>query len=132
MNNPKILIVDNDISTVETIKAAFATETYSLDIAYGGQEALEKMRKEDGSYDLLILDLMMPEVDGIQVLKKLMTEDGKLKKIPVLVVSALPVKSKAFQESQEKFDELSVVKGVIEKPFEIDELLAKTKVIVGE
>lgn len=132
MNNPKILIVDNDISTVETIKAAFATETYSLDIAYGGQEALEKMRKEDGSYDLLILDLMMPEVDGIQVLKKLMTEDGKLKKIPVLVVSALPVKSKAFRESQEKFDELSVVKGVIEKPFELDELLAKTKAIVGE
>jgi len=126
-----ILVVDNDINTVETLKAALAAKTnYKVDVAYGGKEALEKMRKRE-SYALLILDIMMPEVNGINVCQSMM-EDGKLKKIPVLIISALPVSSKAFQESLGKFDELNVVKDILEKPFSIDDLLAKVKLVVSK
>jgi len=125
-----ILIVDNDINTVETLKVALAAKTdYKIDIAYGGKEALEKMKKND-SYNLLILDIMMPEVNGIDVCQVMM-KDEKLKKIPVLIISALPVSSMAFQESLGKFDELGVVKDIIEKPFSIADLLCKVRAIIG-
>lgn len=127
----KILIVDNDINTVETLKAALSTkENYKIDIAYNGNKALTKMRV-GAPYDLLILDIMMPKISGIDVCR-LMIEDKRLKIIPVLLISALPVASKAFQESIEEFDELSVVKDVLEKPFSVDELVAKVETIVGK
>lgn len=126
-----ILVVDNDINTVETLKAALTVRTdYKVDVAYGGKEALEKM-KGNIAYSLLILDIMMPEVDGIDVCQ-LMIRDKKLKKIPVLIISALPVSSRAFRESLGKFVELSVVKDILEKPFSIDDLLTKIKVAIGK
>lgn len=126
-----ILIVDNDTNTVETLKAALATKMdYRIDVAYGGKEALKKMKASE-LYDLLILDIMMPEVNGIDICK-LMTRDETLKKIPVLIISALPVSSKAFQESLEKFDELSVIKDIMEKPFSLNDLVAKVKAILGK
>jgi len=123
-----ILVVDNDENTAETFKAALSsTPNYKIDVAYGGKEALEKIRT-DTSCNLIILDIMMPEVSGIDVCKS-MCQDEKLKKIPVLLVSALPIASKAFQESLGKLNELSVIKGVLEKPVEIKDLLDKVKTI---
>ena len=60
-----------------------------------------------------------------------MTKDKGLSKISVLIVSALPVDSEVFQESQGKFNELKVIKGTLEKPFEIDDLLDKAKEIIN-
>lgn len=121
----KILIVDNDKNTVKTMLAAFATEpTWEVDTAYGGEEALQKMRA--GAYDLIMLDIMMPKVSGIDVCRAMMA-DEKLKNIFVVLVSALPVASRSFQDSMENFSELKVVKGVLEKPFDIDDLLSKVK-----
>ncbi len=126
-----ILIVDNDENTVETLKAALTAKTdYKVDIAYGGKEALERMKANE-LYNLLILDIMMPEVNGIDVCK-IMVKDGKLKQIPVLIISALPVSSKAFQDSLGKFSELNVIKDVIEKPFSIDDLLSRVKLVVSK
>jgi len=120
----KILVVDNDKNTVETFKAAIGAKTdCRVDVAYGGKEGLEKMRNGE-LYNLLVLDIMMPEVSGIDVCKAMM-QDEKLKKIPVLLVSALPVSSQTFQDSLGKFEELKVIKDVLEKPFSIDELVAK-------
>jgi len=127
----RILLVDNDINTVETLKFAIATKGgYKVDVAYGGKEALDKMKKNE-LYNLLILDIMMPEINGIDVCK-LMMQDGELKNIPVLLISALPITSRAFQESLEKFQELKVIKDVIEKPFSIDELLIKVNKILPQ
>lgn len=71
----------------------------------------------------------MPKISGIDVCKAMM-KDEKLKKIPVLLVSALPVASKAFQDSLGKFDELNVIKDVLEKPFEINELIVKINELI--
>lgn len=126
-----ILIVDNDKNTVETIQVVLESKgNYKSDIAYSGNEALEKMKANE-PYNLLILDIMMPEVNGIDICK-LMIRDEKLKKIPVLLISALPIASKAFQESLGRFDELSVVKDILEKPFSIDDLLSKIRAIIGK
>lgn len=125
----KILIVDNDVNTAQTMKAVVDTNKgYNADVVYGGKEALAKMKKMD--YDGVLLDLMMPEVSGIDVCKK-MSKDKKMKHIPVVVVSALPVASPAFQKSQGKFDELNVIKGVVEKPFEVKGLLGAMKAAVS-
>lgn len=127
----KILIVDNDQNTVKTIKASLLSSSigYTIRGAFSGQEAFDAMAKE--KFDIILLDLMMPGMSGIDVCKK-MIEDDEKKNIPVLIVSALPVNSETFQESQGKFDELSVVKGVLEKPFEVDELLAKVEGILSK
>jgi len=121
----KILIIDNDVSTVTTLKALILSrEQFIIDTALSGALGLEKM-SADPSYDLVLLDIMMPEISGMDVCKK-MTADWKLRDIPVLLMSsALPIPPEEFQNSLEKFSSLSVVKGVIEKPFVINDLLAK-------
>lgn len=127
-----ILVVDNDENITKTIDAALSTnKNYKVEVVYSGEEALEKMRKGKKKYDAVLLDLMMPKMSGVEVCQE-MVKDDKMKDIPVLIVSALPVNSESFQESQGKFDELEVVKDVLEKPFEVKDLFEKTKKIVGE
>jgi CheY-like chemotaxis protein len=127
----KILVLDNDKSTVETFKAGISAKTdCQVDVAYGGKEGLEKMRNGE-FYNLLVLDIMMPEISGIDVCKAMM-QDEKLKKIPVLLVSALPVSSQSFKDSMEKFEELKVIKDILEKPFSIDELIAKINKFISK
>ncbi len=126
-----ILVVDNYRDVTEALRAALATETdYKIDVAYGGQEALDKMKANE-PYNLLILDIMMPKINGIDVCKSVI-EDERLKNIPVLLISVLPISSKTFQETREKFNELSIVKGVLEKPFSVDELIAKIRAIISK
>lgn len=126
----KILVVDNDKNTSIVIEKTLSLAgNYKIDVASGGQEALNKMKK-DGDYDLVVLDLMMPVVSGIDVCKY-MIKDKDLSKISVLIISALPVDSKVFQESQGRFNELGVVKGTLEKPFEINDLLSKAEAIIN-
>jgi len=123
------LVVDDDKDTADTIKTILSAHPgYEVDIAHNGREALDKMQALK-LYDLVILDIMMPEFNGIDVLQT-MIHDEKLKNIPVLLISALSVLLEPFQESREKFDELSIVKGVLEKPFSPDDLLVKVKAIV--
>jgi CheY-like chemotaxis protein len=120
-----ILVVDNDKSTVETLKATIADNTnYHVDVAYGGQECLDIMKQREKPYDLLILDIMMPKVSGIDVCAA-MSKDEKLKKVPVLLASALPVASKTFLESLGSYEELRIAKDVLEKPFFVNELMNK-------
>ncbi len=121
----KILIVDNDVSTVTTLKALLDTQAmYDIETAFGGQEGLDKMMASP-DYDLVLLDIMMPTVSGMDVCQAMMN-DYRLRGIPVLLMSsALPIPPAEFHESLEKFSTLSVVKGVIEKPFIIEDLVAE-------
>ncbi|MFA5000363.1 MAG: response regulator [Patescibacteria group bacterium] len=120
----KILIIDNDTNTVTTLQALISSrEPAEIEVAYGGKEGLEKMAADSG-YDLIILDIMMPVVSGLDVCKA-MSQDEKLKGIPVLLVSALPIASKELREMLEQFNATGVVKGILEKPFELDSLMAE-------
>ena len=123
----KILIVDNDKDIIEVIKKAILSKTaYDVDVAYNGEEAIESLNKNKmyEPYDLLITDIMMPGVSGLDICEK-MIADEKLKNIPVILASSLPVSSIEFQEALTRAHKLKVVKDVLQKPFEIDTLINK-------
>jgi len=82
----KILVVDDDQFFAKTLEAALPAHKYELISAEDGEVGLEKLKSEHP--DLVILDLMMPKLDGGAFLKKLQ-ESKDLPKVPVLVSSNL-------------------------------------------
>lgn len=124
----KILIIDDDISANTTLKALLMSqEGYEIDTAYSGKEGLAKMITEP-NYNLIILDVMMPDFSGIDVCRE-MAKNDKIKNIPILLASALPITSKELGELLNEFKSLSNIKGAIEKPFVLDDLLVAIKKI---
>ena len=118
-----ILLVDNDKNIIKTLKTFLNSKKYEVDVAYNGKEALKKI-KINGSYDVLILDVMMPKVNGIDVCRSI-NKGEDLKKIPVLLISSLPIASRDFQDSFRNFAEFDLVKAVLEKPFSPQDLLVR-------
>ncbi len=127
----RILIIDDDISAATTLKALLMSqENFDIDVVYAGREGLNKMIAEP-AYDLLILDIMMPDFSGIEVCRA-MAANEKLKQIPVMLASALPITSKELGDLMAEFKALNVVKGVLEKPFVVEDLLAEIHRIVDK
>ena len=123
----KILVIDNDININGLIKSVLDLErNYKVDFALSGKEGLRQMKKEH--YNLILLDLTMPEVSGVDIIK-FMSADDDLKHVPVIVVSAMPIFSKDFQEANDNFQDFPVVHDMIEKPFDIHDLLKKIKTV---
>jgi len=81
----KILAVDDDIDVVETLKRRLKAEGYEPFTACDGKEALEIIQNNDP--DIILLDLVLPQVNGYEVLRKVKTE-FKDKWRPVIVISA--------------------------------------------
>jgi len=126
----RILIIDDDISAATTLKALLMSqENFVIDVVYAGHDGLDKMIASP-PYDLLILDVMMPDFSGIEVCRA-MSANEKLKKIPVLLASALPITSQELSGLLEEFKALNVVKGVLEKPFVLEDLLTEIRRIVN-
>ncbi len=124
-----ILVVDDEQEITEQIKSVLAGNfDCAVDIAYNGKEALDKMEKEE-HYDVLILDILIPKLNGMEVCQA-MIKDQKLKKIPILLISILPLNSDDFQRSLNKFEELTIVRDVLEKPFSDEDLLVKVGKII--
>ena len=67
MGNPRILVVDDEPIVCESCKRILDEEGYEVDVAFSGQEAFEKMKRD--TYDIVITDLKMPGIDGMEVLK---------------------------------------------------------------
>jgi putative two-component system response regulator len=84
--NGDILVVDDDRFNRLLLAAGLREEGHTVEIAENGYQALEMLR--DRSFDILLLDLLMPEMDGYTVLEK-MKQDKILRHIPVIVISAL-------------------------------------------
>lgn len=123
----KILIIDDDVSAATTLQALLSQQGYAVDVAYSGQTGLSKMIS-DPSYNLIILDIMMPDFSGIDVCKA-MAANPKIKNIPILLASALPITSKELGELLSEFKSLCDVRGALEKPFVLDDLITQIKKI---
>ena len=106
----RILVVEDDSLTSGAIKMVLEWEGYDVDCAANGQEALDHLRQAEEKPDLILLDLMMPILDGHQFREEQM-HDPDINHIPVVVVSALDV-SLTLDAS-----------GHIHKPFKPEELL---------
>jgi len=83
---PKILIVDDDRLNVKLLSAKLPAEQYDVIPAFSGEEALLLVRKENP--DLILLDIMMPGIDGYEVSQRLKT-DPATENIPIILVTAL-------------------------------------------
>ena len=82
---PRILIVDDNATNREVLQVRLNAQGYEIVTAVDGEEALVKVRESDP--DLVLLDVMMPKLDGISVVKQL-KQDSKLRFIPVILVTA--------------------------------------------
>lgn len=82
----KILIVDDDPDLVEAVSMLLEAEGFTPLAAYGGVEGLDAARKQNP--DLIVLDIMMPDMDGYQVAQELAADDA-LSNIPVIMLTAV-------------------------------------------
>lgn len=109
----KILIVEDDVSIHNIIEELLKKEKYFTDNAYSGTEAL--LLLENGNYDLVLLDLMLPVISGEKIIEKITN-------VPIIVLSA-----KCSAEDKVNCL-LSGANDYITKPFDGNELLARIKV----
>ena len=115
----KLLIVDDEKNIREVIKEYAKAENYLVDEASDGKEALEKL--ETNHYDILILDIMMPEVDGFTLLQNL----SKEKRIPTIILSAR-------DEIYDKLQGFDLgIDDYVTKPFSPKELIARIKALAA-
>lgn len=119
----KILVVDDEIELVNVIKIRLEANGYEVISAYDGQEALEKVNKENP--DLIILDLIMPKMDGHKVIAML-KYDQRYMKTPIIIFTGSGVKG------NEKFSQDFSPAAYINKPVDSDVLLAKIKELLSK
>lgn len=84
----KILIVEDDPLMARLYQKAFAFEGYQVDVAYDGEEGLRKVQAQGGAPTMVLLDIMMPKLNGLQVLDSLKA-NAATKTIPVVVLTNL-------------------------------------------
>lgn len=109
---PDILVVDDDRDIVEAIKTMLTLSGYSARAAYSGSDCLKQMIEKRPS--LLLLDLMLPDMDGKQVAKKIREYDN-LRSTPIILISAA-------KEAKAAAKAIGVA-AFIEKPFNLHDLL---------
>ncbi|NLL99837.1 MAG: response regulator transcription factor [Treponema sp.] len=115
---PKILIIEDEINIATFIKRELEHEGYKTEIATDGKVGF--MAFENNSFDLILLDIMLPEINGIEVLRRI----RKTSSIPVILVTART-------ETLDKVYGLdSGADDYIAKPFAIEELLARIRALL--
>ena len=121
MSTKKILVVEDDDDIMELISYNLKREGYSVVKAASGEEAVKQA--QSASPDIVLLDLMLPEMDGLEVCRRLKA-DAKTKNVPVIMVTA-------------KGEESDVVAGLelgaedyVVKPFRPKELVARVRAVL--
>lgn len=112
----KVLVVDDEHAIVRALSAALTARGYRVEVARDGHEALE--RAATTAPDLIVLDLGLPDIDGIEVVRRL----REWSDVPVVVLTAEgadDVKVTALDEGADDY---------VSKPFSIDELMARVRV----
>ncbi len=112
----KILIVDDEIDIVETLKFILEDAGYQCYCAFDGEEGLNLAREI--MPDLMILDVMMPKINGYKI-SRLLKYDSKYKNIPIMMITA------RSQDEDKMIGEETGVNEYITKPFELDYVVSK-------
>ena len=108
----RVLVADDDQSIRQLLCTIVRRERLEVDCVSDGQEAIDRLREHD--YSVILLDLMMPRVDGFAVIDYLRNHPPALKPV-VLVITA-------YADQRFKKVDPDIVAGVIRKPFEVSEL----------
>lgn len=113
-----ILIVDDVLENIQVAMSMLKEDSYNFSYAYNGEKALELLK--NGSFDLVLLDIMMPGIDGYEVCRRI-KKDPRLLDIPVIFLTA-----KADVDSMAQGFEVGGLDYIV-KPFHANELLARVK-----
>lgn len=117
----KLLIVDEEIDASTALKVALEAEGYNVIVAQDGFEGIEKARTENP--DVILLDIMMPGMDGFEVCKRLKSDPSSAD-IPVIMLTAKG-------EIEDKVEGLELgADDYVTKPFNLKELKARIKTVL--
>lgn len=115
----KILVIEDEAMIADSIKKGLEQEKYSVDVAYDGENGYDLAT--GNFYDLIILDLMLPIIDGLTICKSLRDENNTT---PLLMLTAK-------SEIKDKVNGLNIgADDYLSKPFAFDELLARVKALL--
>ncbi|WP_108310357.1 response regulator transcription factor [Thermodesulfobium acidiphilum] len=115
----RILIVEDEKTLANLIKKGFEEEKFAVDVAYNGEDGL--FFAKNNTYDAIVLDIMLPIIDGISLLKELREENIST---PVIILTAKDsVKDKVLGLDSGSDDYLT-------KPFSFEELLSRVKALI--
>jgi CheY-like chemotaxis protein len=112
LNEPRVLVADDDPSIRQLVCTIVKREGFAVDCAADGVEAIEYLEKHP--YSVILLDLMMPRLDGFGVIKWLKEHEPEDKPV-VLVITA-------YADQKFKDVDPDIVAGVLRKPFEVADL----------
>jgi DNA-binding response OmpR family regulator len=115
----KVLLVEDESKVANFISMGLQEEGYTVDIAPDGRIGLQRIN--ESPYDIILLDLMIPEIDGLELLKRI-REDGV--DTPVLIITAKSSKEDVVKGLDTGSDDY------LTKPFSFDELLARIRVLL--
>jgi len=116
----KILVVDDERAVRESLRRALELEGYEIELAEEGREALQRLAREDQP-DAVILDVLMPGVDGLEVCRTLRSQGSRL---PVLMLTART----QVEDRVEGLD--AGADDYLTKPFALEELLARVRALL--
>jgi len=115
----RILVVEDDKKVAGFIKKGLEEETYAIDVAYDGENGLHLGL--EGQYDLIVLDIMLPKIDGLEILSQL-RDQGR--DIPILLLTAKDAVDDRVAGLNKGADDY------LTKPFAFSELLARVRVLL--
>lgn len=113
----RILIVEDEFNLADIVSSRLKKEKYSVDISTDGEDGLYKALS--GTYNLIILDVMLPYIDGFEILKKVRDNNIDVKVIMLTAKSELEDKLSGFNYGADDY---------VTKPFHIEELVARINV----
>src|SRR5213595_2152424 len=110
----RVLVADDERAVRESLRRALVLEGYDVELAAGGREALEAVGS--GRADVVVLDVLMPDIDGLEVCRRLRRGGDR---VPVLMLTARDAISDRVEGLEAGADDYLV------KPFDLDELIAR-------
>jgi CheY-like chemotaxis protein len=113
MSLPTVFIIEDDVDTRDMLAKFLELEGYNVELAANGRQALDLLTSGT-SVNVIVLDLMMPVMDGWEFRRR-QVEDGRLRNIPTIVVSAA---------GRERLSQISA-DAYLSKPVDMDELLER-------
>jgi two-component system alkaline phosphatase synthesis response regulator PhoP len=120
-NKPSILLVEDEENLHEALKLNLELEQYEITSAFTGSEALQKIQSE--YFDLIILDVMLPDVDGISVTETVRVQNNQ---VPILILSAKDTSSDRVLGLKKGADDY------LTKPFNLEELLLRVQKLIDK
>ena len=112
----RILLVEDERDAARMLSKGLREQTYAVDVAYDGEEALEKAGVN--TYDLLVLDVMLPKLDGFEVCRQLREQGAR---VPILLLTARGGVTDRITGLDRGADDY------LTKPFDFGELLARIR-----